>query len=118
MVHTDGLRGGPGQAAPLTLPWESISPATSPAPSHSPLPFLRRDWIKDIEAYNHLAGAFPYPIIADEERHLAVQLGMLDPDERTADGLCLTARAVYIVGPDNRLKLSILYPATTGRNFQ
>ncbi|XP_037078958.1 peroxiredoxin-6-like isoform X1 [Pollicipes pollicipes] len=77
-----------------------------------------KDWIKDIEAYNSLgAGRFPYPIIADEERHLAVQLGMLDPNERTADGLCLTARAVFVVGPDKKLKLSILYPATTGRNF-
>ena len=92
-------------------------PACSLSPRPAP-PLPGRDWIKDIEAYNHLAGAFPYPIIADEERHLAVQLGMLDPDERTADGLCLTARAVFVVGPDNRLKLSILYPATTGRNFQ
>ena len=67
--------------------------------------------------YNSLDGAFPYPIIADEERKLAVQLGKLDADERTAEGLCLTARAVFVVGPDSRLKLSILYPATTGRNF-
>ncbi|KAF0303997.1 Peroxiredoxin-6 [Amphibalanus amphitrite] len=87
-----------------------IAVSCDPVQSH-------KDWIKDIEAYNHLAGAFPYPIIADEERRLAVQLGMLDPDERTAEGLCLTARAVFVVGPDNRLKLSILYPATTGRNF-
>ena len=84
-----------------------------------PSPHLaHRDWIKDIEAYNSLDGAFPYPIIADDKRTLAVQLGMLDPDERTAEGLCLTARAVFVVGPDNRLKLSILYPATTGRNFK
>lgn len=60
----------------------------------------------------------PYPIIADEDRKLAVDLGMVDPVEKDAKGLPLTARAVFIVGPDTKLKLSILYPATTGRNFE
>ncbi len=43
---------------------------------------------------------------------------MLDPDEKDKAGVPLTARAVFIIGPDKRLKLSILYPATTGRNFK
>lgn len=76
------------------------------------------NWIKDIQAYNKLpSGDFPYPIISDPGRDIAVQLGMLDPNEKDKAGLPLTARAVFIVGPDKKLKLSLLYPATTGRNF-
>lgn len=74
-------------------------------------------WIADIQAYNNLSGEFPYPIVADENRDLAVSLGMVDPDEKDAAGMPLTCRAVFVVGPDKKLKLSILYPATTGRNF-
>uniref|UniRef100_A0A8P4G5K9 Peroxiredoxin-6 n=1 Tax=Dicentrarchus labrax TaxID=13489 RepID=A0A8P4G5K9_DICLA len=77
-------------------------------------------WTKDILAYNCEESAccsLPYPIIADSKRELAVALGMLDPDEKDKDGLPLTARCVFIIGPDKRLKLSLLYPATTGRNF-
>lgn len=42
---------------------------------------------------------------------------MLDPDEVDNAGIPLSARAVFVVGPDKKLKLSICYPATTGRNF-
>merc|ERR1711976_122372 len=59
----------------------------------------------------------PYPIIDDQKRELAVKFGMIDPDEKDSKGMPLTARAVFIIGPDKKLKLSILYPATTGRNF-
>ncbi|XP_077986546.1 peroxiredoxin-6-like [Glandiceps talaboti] len=75
-----------------------------------------KGWIKDIKGYSGLDG-FPYSIIADEKRELAVKLGMVDPDEKDAAGLPLTCRAVFIIGPDKKLKLSLLYPATTGRNF-
>ncbi|XP_038650904.1 peroxiredoxin-6 [Scyliorhinus canicula] len=76
-------------------------------------------WTKDINAYIGASNVekLPFPIIADEKRELAVQLGMLDPSERNKEGLPLTARAVFVIGPDKTLKLSILYPATTGRNF-
>ncbi|XP_036378039.1 peroxiredoxin-6 [Megalops cyprinoides] len=76
-------------------------------------------WSKDVMAYNGEAPGctFPFPIIADDKRELAVMLGMLDPDERDKDGMPLTARCVFVIGPDKKLKLSILYPATTGRNF-
>jgi len=59
----------------------------------------------------------PYPIIADPTREIAVRFGMLDAVSKDAAGLPLSARAVFIFGPDKKLKLSILYPATTGRDF-
>ncbi|XP_038124616.1 peroxiredoxin-6-like [Cyprinodon tularosa] len=77
-------------------------------------------WSKDILAYNCEKSEccrLPFPIIADSKRELAVSLGMLDPDEKDKDGLPLTARCVFIIGPDKKLKLSLLYPATTGRSF-
>ncbi|XP_076018314.1 peroxiredoxin-6-like [Genypterus blacodes] len=77
-------------------------------------------WTKDILAYNSEESdccSLPFPIITDKKRDLAVALGMLDPDEKDKDGVPLTARCVFIIGPDKRLKLSLLYPATTGRNF-
>jgi len=73
-------------------------------------------WCEDIKSYGKLSEV-SYPIIEDPSRDLAVKFGMLDPEEKDAAGLPLTARAVFIVGPDKKLKLSILYPATTGRNF-
>ncbi|XP_003748229.1 peroxiredoxin-6 [Galendromus occidentalis] len=77
-----------------------------------------RGWIKDIEAFGELPeGPFPYPIIADEKREIATLLGMLDPEEKDAEGIPLTCRAVFMIGKDRKMKLSMLYPATTGRNF-
>lgn len=61
---------------------------------------------------------FPYPIIEDKERYLAAKLGMIDRDEVDPAGMPLTARAVYIVDPTKKFRLSLLYPATTGRNFE
>ncbi|KAK9805491.1 hypothetical protein WJX72_001219 [[Myrmecia] bisecta] len=77
-----------------------------------------KGWITDIEATKFSDGAkVDYPIIADESRNIATTWGMIDPDEKSATGLPMTARAVFVIGPDKKLKLSILYPATTGRNF-
>ncbi|XP_033124290.1 peroxiredoxin-6-like, partial [Anneissia japonica] len=73
--------------------------------------------LEDIKDSSGEAGDWPYPIIADKNRELAIKFGMLDPEEKDKAGLPLTARCVFIVGPDKKLKLSILYPATTGRNF-
>ncbi|XP_064649189.1 peroxiredoxin-6-like [Lineus longissimus] len=76
-----------------------------------------KGWGKDVMQFAGCTGEVPFPIIADPERDLAVKFGMIDPDEKDAAGMPLTARCVFIIGPDKKLKLSILYPATTGRNF-
>uniref|UniRef100_A0A0K0E158 1-Cys peroxiredoxin n=1 Tax=Strongyloides stercoralis TaxID=6248 RepID=A0A0K0E158_STRER len=83
-------------------------------------------WCDDIIAYGKHVGtlknfneqtSFPFPIIADVNRELAIKLGMLDPEEIGPDGMPLTARSVFVIGPSKEVKLTILYPATTGRNF-
>jgi thioredoxin-dependent peroxiredoxin len=77
-------------------------------------------WVKDIE---ETQGAAPnYPIISDGDFSIAKAYGMLpaetsgDPLERTpADNQ--TVRNVFVVGPDKKVKLILVYPMTTGRNF-
>uniref|UniRef100_A0A8C6BJZ4 Peroxiredoxin-6 n=1 Tax=Monodon monoceros TaxID=40151 RepID=A0A8C6BJZ4_MONMO len=76
-------------------------------------------WSKDISAYNgdEPTEELPFPIIDDKNQDLAIQLGMLYPAEKDEKGMPVTVHMVFIFGPDKKLKLSILYPATTGRNF-
>ncbi|XP_030381224.1 peroxiredoxin-6 [Scaptodrosophila lebanonensis] len=75
-----------------------------------------KGWIEDIKSYGKLQ-SFDYPIIADDKRELALKLNMLDKDELNAAGIPLTCRAVFVIDNKKKLRLSILYPATTGRNF-
>lgn len=74
-------------------------------------------WIEDIKAICSNLSTFPFPIIADKDRAIAKKLGMIDPDEKDEVGMPLTCRALFIIGKDRKLKLSMRYPATTGRNF-
>ena len=77
-------------------------------------------WAKDIqETQGHAPN---YPIISDEDFHVSKLYGMLpadtsgDPSSRTpADNQ--TVRNVFVIGPDKRVKLILVYPMTTGRNF-
>ena len=77
-------------------------------------------WAEDIA---ETQGSAPnYPIIADSDFAVAKAYGMLpadvsgDPTERTpADNQ--TVRNVFVIGPDKKIKLILVYPMTTGRNF-
>ncbi|CAG2062924.1 unnamed protein product, partial [Timema podura] len=74
-------------------------------------------WYQDIKSYClDIPGDFPYPIIGDEKRELAVLLDMIDEDSKDDPEVAMTVRALYIIGPDKKLKLSMQYPASTGRN--
>jgi 1-Cys peroxiredoxin 6 len=75
------------------------------------------NWIKDIQHFSNLSGDFPFPIIDDENRELAVKFNMLDKDEIGSKGLPLTCRSVFIIDSNKKLRASLLYPASSGRNF-
>jgi alkyl hydroperoxide reductase subunit AhpC len=77
-------------------------------------------WSKDIEETQGFAPN--YPMIADTDFNVSKLYGMLpasvsgDPTKRTpADNQ--TVRNVFVIGPDKKIKLILVYPMTTGRNF-
>jgi alkyl hydroperoxide reductase subunit AhpC len=55
-----------------------------------------------------------FPMIADPDRKIADLYGMIHPNASDT----MTVRSVFVVGPDNKIKLTLTYPASTGRNFQ
>ncbi|MGR3660375.1 MAG: peroxiredoxin [Paracoccaceae bacterium] len=78
-----------------------------------------KKWKSDIEAF---ASAPPtFPIIADEDLKVAKLFDMLPAEAYLPDGRTPadteTVRSVFIIGPDKKLKLSMTYPMTVGRNF-
>lgn len=75
------------------------------------------DWVNDIRNYcQDICGDFPYPIIADPKRELAIQFGMLEQNQEIDDAAAQTVRALFIISPDKRVRLSMHYPASCGRN--
>ncbi|XP_017769865.1 PREDICTED: peroxiredoxin-6-like [Nicrophorus vespilloides] len=78
-----------------------------------------RAWSKDILEYAKVADTdhFPYPIMTDEDLSIAKHLNMLDKKHSMPDGSPLMGRAVFLISPERILRLSLIYPATTGRNF-
>jgi alkyl hydroperoxide reductase subunit AhpC len=58
--------------------------------------------------------AVNFPMIADPDKKVADLYGMIHPNASDT----MTVRSVFIIGPDNKVKLTLTYPASTGRNFQ
>ncbi|KAL6292892.1 hypothetical protein ACE6H2_001034 [Prunus campanulata] len=75
------------------------------------------EYIEDIEALSTCRRKVEFPILADPTREIIKQLNMVDPDMKDSSGYRVPSRALHIVGPDKKVKLSFLYPATTGRNM-
>jgi alkyl hydroperoxide reductase subunit AhpC len=71
-----------------------------------------KGWIKDINETQRTT--VDYPILADPERKVAGLYDMIHPN--ALDNL--TVRSVFIIGPDKKVKLTLTYPASTGRNFE
>ena len=68
-------------------------------------------WKNDINETQNVTVDFP--IIADEDKTVANLYGMLHPNASATT----TVRSLFIIGPDKKVKLMIVYPASTGRNF-
>ncbi len=71
-----------------------------------------KGWINDINETQGVEVTFP--ILADENRHVAELYGMIHPNASET----FTVRSLFVIGPDKKIKLMITYPASTGRNFQ
>ncbi|HKS43127.1 MAG TPA: peroxiredoxin [Blastocatellia bacterium] len=81
-----------------------IGLSVDPADSHS-------KWAEDIEETQ--GTALNFPLIADGDRKVSELYDMIHPNASET----FTVRSVYVIGPDKKVKLTITYPASTGRNF-
>ncbi len=68
-------------------------------------------WSGDIEDVT--GSKLNFPLLADPDRKVADLYDMIHPNANDT----LTVRSVFVVGPDNKVKLTLTYPASTGRNF-
>ncbi len=68
-------------------------------------------WVNDINETQNCTVSFP--LIADEDRTVANLYGMIHPNASET----FTVRSLFVIGPDKKVKLTITYPASTGRNF-
>jgi alkyl hydroperoxide reductase subunit AhpC len=86
-----------------------IGLSVDPVDSHS-------GWAADIKEVT--GNELNFPLIADPSHEIAEKYDMLPATSGTDLSEVLTVRSVYVIGPDNKIKLSLTYPASTGRNFQ
>lgn len=74
-------------------------------------------WISDI---NEVASTtLSFPIIADASREIAWKYDMVDAQDLTnvdQKGIAFTIRSVFIIDPNKKIRLTMMYPASTGRN--
>ncbi len=83
---------------------KTIALSVDPLDSH-------HEWVEDINETQNTTVS--YPIIADEDQKVADLYDMIHPN---ADST-LTVRSVFIIDPDKKVRLTLTYPAATGRNF-
>lgn len=81
-----------------------IGLSVDPADSH-------KLWAKDIEETQ--GHALNFPLIADADRKVADAYDMIHPNASET----FTVRSVFVIGPDKKVKATLTYPASTGRNF-
>ena len=81
-----------------------IGLSVDPADSHA-------KWAADIEETQ--GHALNFPVIADSDKQVADLYEMIHPNASDT----FTVRSVFVIGPDKKVKLTITYPASTGRNF-
>jgi len=98
-----------GEVAKLRKEWEQrkvkvVGLSVDPLKDHAA-------WSADIEETQGVA--LNFPLIADANREVATLYDMIHPN---ADET-FTVRSVFVIGPDKKVKLTLTYPASTGRNF-
>ena len=81
-----------------------LAVSVDPVDSHN-------EWKQDIADVT--GSTVNYPILGDPDRKIADLYGMIHPNANDT----LTVRSVFVIGPDKKIKLTLTYPAATGRNF-
>ncbi|EGW34423.1 uncharacterized protein SPAPADRAFT_59853 [Spathaspora passalidarum NRRL Y-27907] len=76
------------------------------------------EWVKDIEEVETQGEKFGFPIIADGKKEVAFKYDMVTEDDfkNLESGMVATVRSVFIIDPNKKIRLTLTYPASTGRN--